>query len=66
MNNIHESQDGIFVDAQSSQNIISANNVLQNAVDINNSNGLPININLNQYAENNCEVSNPGGLCIGR
>jgi parallel beta-helix repeat protein len=66
MNNIHESQDGIFVDAQSSQNIISANNVLQNAVDINNANGLPININLNQYAENNCEVSNPGGLCIGR
>ena len=66
MNNIHGSQDGIFVDAQSSQNIISANNVLQNAVDINNANGLPININLNQYAENNCEVSNPGGLCIGR
>lgn len=66
MNNIHGSQDGIFVDAQSSQNIISENNVLQNAVDINNANGLPININLNQYAENNCEVSNPGGLCIGR
>jgi parallel beta-helix repeat protein len=66
MNNIHGSQDGIFVDAQSSQNIISANNVLQNAVDIDNANGLPININLNQYAENNCEVSNPGGLCIGR
>jgi parallel beta-helix repeat protein len=66
MNNIHGSQAGIFVDAQSSQNIISANNVLQNAVDINNANGLPININLNQYAENNCEVSNPGGLCIGR
>jgi len=66
MNNIHGSQDGIFVDAQSSQNMISANNVLRNAVDINNANGLPININLNQYAENNCEVSNPGGLCIGR
>jgi parallel beta-helix repeat protein len=66
MNNIHGSQDGIFVDAQSSQNIISANNVLQNAIDINNANGLPININFNQYTENNCGISNPGGLCIGR
>lgn len=27
MNNMHGSQDGIFVDAQSSQNIISTNNV---------------------------------------
>jgi parallel beta-helix repeat protein len=66
MNNIHGSQDGIFVDAQSSQNVISANNVLQNAIDINNANGLPININFNKYTENNCGTSNPGGLCIGR
>jgi parallel beta-helix repeat protein len=66
MNNIHGSQDGVFLDAQSSQNAISANNVLQNAIDINNANGLPVNINFNQYAENNCGVSNPSGLCIGR
>ena len=66
MNNIHGSQDGVFVDAQSSQNIILANNVLQNTVDINNANGLPVNINFNQYAENNCRISNPGGLYIGR
>ena len=66
MNNIHGSQDGVFVDTQSSQNIILANNVLQNTVDINNANGLPVNINFNQYAENNCGISNPGGLCIGR
>ena len=52
------------MDAQSSQNIISANNVLQNTVDINNANGLPVNINFNQYAENNCGISNPGGLCM--
>jgi hypothetical protein len=66
MNNIHGSQDGVFLDAQSSQNAISANNVLQNAIDINNANGLPVNINFNQYDENNCGVSNPSGLCIGR
>jgi len=66
MNNIHGSQDGVFLDAQSSQNTISANNVLENTIDINNANGLPLNINFNQYAENNCGVSNPSGLCIGR
>ena len=66
MNNIHGSQDGMFLDEQSSDNTINANNVLQNAVDINNANGLPLNINSNQYAENNCGVSNPSGLCVGR
>ena len=66
MNNIHGSQDGVFLDEQSSDNTINANNVVQNAVDINNANGLPPNINSNQYAENNCGVSNPSGLCIGR
>ena len=66
MNNIHGSQDGVFLDEQSSDNTINANNVLQNAIDINNANGLPLNINSNQYAENNCGVSNPSGLCVGR
>ena len=65
MNNIHGSQDGVFLDEQSSDNTINANNVLQNAVDINNANGLPLNINFNQYTENNCGMSNPSGLCIG-
>ena len=66
MNNIHGSQDGVFLDEQTSDNKINANSVLQNAVDINNANGLPLNINSNQYAENNCGVSNPSGLCVGR
>lgn len=66
MNNVHGSQDGVFVDEQSADNTISSNNVLDNEIDINNANGLPININSNQYAENNCGVSNPSGLCIGR
>jgi parallel beta-helix repeat protein len=66
MNNIHRSQDGVFLDEQSSDNTINANSVLQNAVDINNANGLPLNINSNQYAENNCGVSNPSGLCVGK
>ena len=66
MNNIHGSQDGVFLDEQSSDNTINANSVLQNAIDINNANGLPLNINSNQYAENNSGVSNPIGLCVGR
>jgi parallel beta-helix repeat protein len=65
MNNIHGSQDGVFLDEQSSDNTINANNVLQNTVDINNANGLPLNINSNQYNKNNCGISNPSGLCIG-
>ncbi|MGH9982460.1 MAG: right-handed parallel beta-helix repeat-containing protein [Nitrososphaeraceae archaeon] len=66
MNIIVGSQNGVFLDGQSSQNTISANNVLENVIDLNNANGLPTNINANQYVENNCETSNPSGLCIGR
>jgi hypothetical protein len=66
MNNIHGSQNGAFLDGQSSQNTIADNNVLQNVIDVNNANGLPTNINTNQFSENNCETSNPSGLCIGR
>jgi hypothetical protein len=66
MNNIIGSQNGVFLDGQSSQNTISANNVLENVIDLNNANGLPTNINANQYADNNCQTSNPSGLCIGR
>jgi parallel beta-helix repeat protein len=66
MNNIDGGQNGAFFDAQSSANNVGENNVLQNVIDINNANGLPTNINSNQYADNNCEVSNPSGICIGR
>lgn len=66
MNNVVGSQNGVFLDGQSSQNTISANNVLQNVIDLNNANGLPTNINANQYVDNSCETSNPSGLCIGR
>ena len=66
MNNVVGSQNGVFLDGQSSQNTISANNVLENVIDLNNANGLPTNINANQYVDNSCETSNPSGLCIGR
>jgi len=65
-NNIDGSQNGIFADAQSSGNTISMNNVLHNVIDLNNANGLPTNINSNSARDNNCQVSNPSGLCIGR
>ena len=66
MNNIDGSQNGAFFDAQSSANNVVANNVLENVIDINNANGLHPNINNNQFTENNCQVSNPSGICIGR
>jgi parallel beta-helix repeat protein len=66
MNNIDGSQNGAFFDAQSSGNSVVANNVLENVIDVNNANGLPPNINNNQFTDNNCQVSNPSGICIGR
>jgi parallel beta-helix repeat protein len=66
MNNIDGSQNEAFLDAQSSANSVVANNVLENVVDVNNANGLPPNINNNQFSDNNCQVSNPSGICIGR
>jgi nitrous oxidase accessory protein NosD len=66
MNNIVGSQNGVFLDGQSAGNAVNANNVLENVIDINNANGLPTNINANQYVDNSCETSNPSGLCIGR
>ena len=66
MNNVVGSQNGVFLDGQSRDNTISANNVLENVIDLNNANGLPTNINANQYTDNSCETSNPSGLCIGR
>jgi nitrous oxidase accessory protein NosD len=65
-NNILESENGIFVDAQSNDNSIQSNNVLRNTVDLNNANGLATNVNSNGFSDNNCEISNPSGLCIGR
>ena len=66
LNNVHGSQSGIFLDGQSTDNRISANNILENVFDLNNANGLPTNINTNQYLDNRCDTSNPVGLCIGK
>ena len=65
-NNIEGGQNGLFLDAQSSENTLNMNNVLHNVIDLNNANGLAPNINVNSFADNNCMVSNPSGLCIGR
>src|ERR687890_665566 len=65
-NNVIESENGIFIDPQSSDNRIESNNVLRNKVDMNNANGLATNVNQNGYSDNNCQISNPSGLCIGR
>ena len=62
-NDIRESENGIFVDPESTDNRIESNKALRNRVDLNNANGLATNINQNGFSDNNCQISNPSGLC---
>jgi len=64
-NSIGGSKNGIYLDSQSGKNVILFNNALRNDVDINNADGLPININGNEFTKNNCFLSQPSGICIG-
>lgn len=67
MNSIYGSVTGMFVDGQSTENKITYNNVFKNSVvDLNNANGLPVNVNDNLFTDNNCNTSIPVGLCLGR
>jgi hypothetical protein len=65
-NNILNTTNGIYLDVQSSFDKVNFNNLFNNVLDINNANNLPLNINNNYYANNNCITSLPSGLCIGR
>jgi len=56
MNNIDGSQNGIFLDGQSSEDTIVANNVLGNVIDIRDNDN-------NQFTNNNCERSEPNDIC---
>jgi parallel beta-helix repeat protein len=62
-NDIRESENGIFVDPESTDNRIESNKALRNRVDLNNANGLATNVNQNGFSDNNCQISNPSGLC---
>jgi len=62
-NSIGGSRNGIYLDSQSTKNTVLYNNVLKNDIDINNADGLPLNINGNELLKNNCFVSNPSGGC---
>jgi parallel beta-helix repeat protein len=62
-NDIRESENGIFIDPESNDNRIEFNKALRNRVDLNNANGLATNVNQNGFSDNNCETSNPSGLC---
>ncbi|HXS61021.1 MAG TPA: right-handed parallel beta-helix repeat-containing protein [Candidatus Sulfopaludibacter sp.] len=64
-NIIQGSNNGVFVDGQSTNNQIDTNTIMKNTgVDVNNANGLPININRNSFTSNDCNTSVPDGLCI--
>ena len=62
-NNVRESENGMYVDDPSNGNRIESNDAHENMVDLNNANGLDTNVNSNAYCDNNCETSNPSGLC---
>jgi hypothetical protein len=64
-NSIGGSANGIFLDSQSGKNSMKFNNVLGNTLDINNADGLALNINSNEFLKDNCNTSNPVGLCVG-
>jgi parallel beta-helix repeat protein len=66
-NTIQGSVSGLFFDGQSRDNVVTSNNILDNGgVDINNANGLPLNVNNNLFNDNNCNTSVPVGLCLGK
>jgi parallel beta-helix repeat protein len=66
VNTAEGSQNGIFIDQQSTDNKISDNNAMKNIIDLNNANGMPPNINSNTFDGNRCDVSTPSGLCSGK
>ena len=63
-NNVEGSINGIFLDGDSNNNIIENNDAFENrGVDLNNGNGLEIEVNDNTFLDNNCNKSVPDGLC---
>ena len=62
-NDVRASHNGLYIDSESNSNRIESNDILENQVDLNNANGLAINVNSNSFSDNNCETSNPSGLC---
>jgi hypothetical protein len=66
LNTVQDSLNGIFTDGQSHSNNVTYNNLKhETRIGINNDNGLPININNNEYDHNSCNAPLPNGLCYG-
>jgi parallel beta-helix repeat protein len=65
MNTVEGSTNGIFLDPQSHDNVVDSNTALKNVQDLNNANGLPPNINKNDFKNDLCTTSSPSGLCKG-
>jgi parallel beta-helix repeat protein len=60
---IDSGDNGIFLDVHSSNHTLSSNNILNQTIDINNANGVPIDISANKFTENSCRKAVPDGLC---
>jgi len=64
-NKIQGCQNGVFLYSQSNRNKVQLNGAYNNTADIINANGLGPTVNQNTFSDNNCQVSNPSGLCFG-
>ena len=55
---------GVYFDQRSNENEVDYNIAVENGVDLNNANGLPPDVNANNFGMHNiCNVSEPPGLC---
>lgn len=60
---LNNGQNGVFLDIHSSNNTLSLNNLLNQTIDVNNADGVPIDIVGNKFIENSCRKTLPDGLC---
>lgn len=60
---IGNGDNGIFLDIHSFNNMLLSNSVFNQTIDLNNANGVPVDVSANTFVENNCNKATPDGLC---
>ena len=60
---IGNGQNGVFLDIHSSNNMLLSNNIIDQTIDLNNANGVPVDVLSNSFIKNSCRKAMPDGLC---
>jgi parallel beta-helix repeat protein len=60
---IDNGYNGIFLDIHSFNNMLLSNSVFNQTIDLNNANGVPVDVSANSFLKNNCHKATPDGLC---